>query len=92
MKKDATAPPATTVQLKQALAAARLNISLEDALRSPALTRCLEITAEVMVSDPDLCGARTDHRASREPLPVLAHEVAAPRMDVKRAAAGDTDD
>jgi hypothetical protein len=90
VKKDSPARPFTDEQLEHARAAARLDISLDDALRSPALARCLEITAEVMAVDPDLVRGRNERR-----VPEVAQTrsvAAAPVIDVKRVAAGDRDD
>lgn len=89
MKKDITP---TSAQLADAHAASRLSIPLDDALRSPALARCLEITAEVLVADPSVVnddhyqGMRSVKRRARNP------PEGSPVRDVKRAAAGDEDD
>ena len=92
MKKDADPTPVTAAQLADAHAASRLSIPLVDAMRSPVLARCLEITAEVLVADPDLLiDRRHQHRQWAAP---PAREISdnPPARDIKRAAAGDEDD
>lgn len=91
--KKAAAQPVTDAQLEQALAAARLDMPLGDAMRSPAVARCLEITAEALLNDSDFNSSRPSPsgRIYPTPQPVAAHEPS-PRIDVKRAAAGDKDE
>lgn len=80
--------PATS-RLAQAHAAARLRGTLADALRSPVLARCLEITAEAMAADhtqPVMSPfVRCDRSVSPRTKPTP------PRRDVKRESAGDMD-
>ncbi|WP_322999994.1 hypothetical protein [Castellaniella sp.] len=89
--KKAAAQPITDAQLEQALSAAGLDIPLGDAMRSPALARCLEITAEALLVERDHDGSNP--QPSRGPRRLVGpHESLPPRVDVKRAAAGDRDE
>lgn len=92
MKKDTDPTPITAAQLADAHAAARLSIPLDDAMRSPVLARCLEITAEVLVADPDLLIDRSYQYRQWVAPPVREVGDNPPARDIKRAAAGDEDD
>lgn len=78
-------------QLAQAHSAARLRGTLADALRSPILARCLEITAEA------LARPRVDHYrppAAAPPVPAVSQPelLNRPRRDFKRASAADIEE
>lgn len=82
----------TLPQLAQAHAAARLHGTLADALRSPALARCLEITAQAM-AQPRAGQLRPPPAAP----PTAAHFQANDHQkqlcrDFKRASAADKDE
>lgn len=82
----------TLPQLAQAHAAARLRGTLADALRSPALARCLEITAQAM-AHPRVGQLRPPPAAP----PTSAHFQANDHQkqlcrDFKRASAADKDE
>lgn len=83
----------TLPQLAQAHAAARLRGTLADALRSPALARCLEITA-LALSQPRADRYRPPPAAPPAQSQILAHpdHFTPPCRDVKRASAGDKDE
>ncbi|EGP47800.1 MULTISPECIES: hypothetical protein [Achromobacter] len=83
----------TLPQLAQAHAAARLRGTLADALRSPALARCLEITA-LALSQPRADRYRPPPAAPPAQSQFLAHpdHFTPPRRDIKRASAGDKDE
>ncbi|MCH1988935.1 hypothetical protein [Achromobacter xylosoxidans] len=82
----------TLPQLAQAHAAARLRGTLADALRSPALARCLEITAQAM-TQPRAGQLRPPPAAppSVSPLQATDHQKQLCR-DFKRASAADKDE
>ncbi|MFU1906022.1 hypothetical protein ACLRAJ_08385 [Bordetella avium] len=87
---------ATPAQLARAHAAARLRGTLADALRSPVLARCLEITAEALATNLVQRGAPHPQPAALQPavpvLPVSPRiKLTQPRRDVKRESAGDMD-
>lgn len=93
MKKDTDpATPITPEQLADAHAASRISISLDDAMRSPVLARCLEITAGVLVADPGLLIDRDYLYQQRIAPPAREASDSPPVRDIKRAAAGDEDD
>lgn len=83
----------TLPQLAQAHAAARLRGTLADALRSPALTRCLEITAQALarpragqLRPPPAAPPTATYPSTPTPRPIP------PRCDFKRASAADKDE
>ncbi|NYT62398.1 hypothetical protein H0A66_08745 [Alcaligenaceae bacterium] len=94
MKKDITSDaPITPAQLADAHTASRLSISLDDAMRSPALARCLEITAGALVAGPGLLIERDSLYQQRITPPARdPSDNSPPARDIKRAAAGDEDD
>ncbi|SAI47609.1 Uncharacterised protein [Bordetella ansorpii] len=91
--------PATPAQLARAYDVARLRGTLAEALRSPLLARCLELTAEALAADQP---RPNDYRPPPvAPPPEPARPVSTritntpdnpPRRDVKRASAGDLDE
>lgn len=83
----------TPAPLAQAHSAAGLRGTLADAMRSPVLARCLEITAQAL-SQP-----RADRYRPPPAAPPAWSRSAAqpghftpPRRDIKRASAGDEDE
>ncbi|MNV35825.1 hypothetical protein D3C71_1272860 [compost metagenome] len=84
----------TPRELAQAHAIARLRGTVADALRWPALARCLEITAEAMRSprhgalSPPAAGP-PQQTATR---PTEAPTTTQPRRDYKRLCAADNDE
>jgi hypothetical protein len=78
----------TRAQLATAHRDAGLTGSLDDALRSPLLARCLAIQAEAIERGFDATAATAASPAS-VPHP---HQPKAPRHDFKRACAADMDD
>ncbi|CAO3871904.1 hypothetical protein [Achromobacter mucicolens] len=83
----------TPALLSQAHAAARLRGTLADAMRSPVLARCLEITA-LALSQPRADRYRPPPAAPPAIAARTAHndQFAPPRRDYKRASAADTED
>lgn len=82
--------------LAAAHAAARLHGTLDEAMRSPLLARCLAVTAEALAGRPRHPNdyrppaVAPPHAAIADrPTPTHTHM---PARDVKRRSAGDTDD
>lgn len=86
-------PRPTPALLAQAHAAARLRGTLADAMRSPVLARCLEITA-LALSQPRADRYRPPPAAPPADAKFHAHpdKFTPPRRDIKRASAGDEDE
>lgn len=82
----------TISQLAHAHGAARLRGSLADAMQSPTLARCLEITA-LALAQPRADRYRPPPAAPPAPARSAAHpdQFKPPRRDIKRASAGDKD-
>ncbi|SOE50898.1 hypothetical protein [Orrella dioscoreae] len=84
-------PSSTSLaELSKAHAAANLRGTLDDALQSPLLARCLAITAEALATMPIHTSHRSQSRTSTAS--VRAVSTTSPRHDVKRTSAGDKDD
>lgn len=83
----------TPAQLAQAHSAARLQGTLAEAMRSPILARCLEITALAFVQ-PRADRYRPPPAAPPQAARLPAHpaQFTQPRRDIKRASAGDEDE
>lgn len=79
--------------LQRAHDAAALRGTLDEALQSPLLTRCLEITARAL-SQPRADRYRPPPAAPPAQSQILAHpdHFTPPRRDIKRASAGDKDE
>ncbi len=86
-------PKLTPALLAKAHAAARLRGTLADALRSPVLARCLEITA-LALAQPRADRYRPPPAAPPPPAqsPTRSHQLKRPRCDIKRASAGDKEE
>jgi len=89
---------ATAAQLAQAHTVAHLSGTLADALRSPLLARCLEITAEALATGRAHPNEYRPPPAAPPPDPARSASTRTtpnhnpPRRDVKRASAGDEED
>lgn len=79
--------------LQKAHDAAALRGTLDEALQSPLLTRCLEITA-LALSQPRADRYHPPPAAPPAQSQILAHpdHFTPPRRDIKRASAGDKDE